>query len=79
MSTYDKLDSLIVDSIRAGRRSFSLIFNSKLVSKEAERISDMLGRDSDRIVDSRLQALRKRGLIRYLSFSGWVVISEEAA
>ena len=75
---YDKIDSMIVDAIKAGRRSFSLIFNSRLVSKEAERISGLLGRDADRIVDGRLQALRKRSLIEHRKGQGWVAISKEA-
>lgn len=76
---YDKIDSMIVDAIKAGRRSFSLIFNSRLVSKEAERISGLLGRDADRIVDGRLQALRKRSLIEHRKGQGWVAISKVAA
>ena len=78
MSTYDKLDDLIVNAIKSGKSSFSDIMKTA-VWDEALRISGFLGRDTDRIVDGRLQALRKRGLIRHLSFSGWVAISKEAA
>ncbi len=77
MSTYDKLDGLIVDAIKAGSNSFHLIFNRKRVLDEAHRISGATGRDTDRIVDSRLQALRKRGAIKYLHYRGWVALSKE--
>ena len=69
MSQYDKLDSLIVDSIKGGCHSFSAIHNSRGVFDEALRISIAVKRDQDRVVDSRLQALRKRGVI--VHFSGW--------
>ena len=71
MNTYEKLDSLIVQSIKAGSNSFILIFNRKRVLDEALRISSANGRDTDRIVDSRLQALRKRGLIVHVKGWGW--------
>ena len=73
MSQYEKLDSLIVETIKQGRNSFSFIFNSKLVLDEAHRISSANGRDTDRIVDGRLQALRRRGVIVYVTGWGWRV------
>lgn len=71
MSLYDKIDSAIVQSIKSGRNSFVLIFNSKLVLDEALRISSANGRDPDRIVDGRLQALGKRGVIVHVTGWGW--------
>ena len=73
MSQYDKLDSLIFQSIKAGSNSFILIFNRKRVIDEVKRISSATGRDTDRIVDGRLQALRRRGLIVYVTGWGWRV------
>ena len=70
MSTYDKLDGLIVDAIKSGNSSFSDIMKTA-VWDEALRISGFLGRDTDRIVDGRLQALRKRGLIVHVKGCGW--------
>lgn len=74
---YDKLDFLIVEAIKQGQRSFALIFTGKLVFDEAHRISSATGRDTDRIVDARLQALRRRGAIKYLHYRGWVALSKE--
>ena len=73
MSQYDKLDSLIFETIKQGRSVFSFIFNSKLVFDEAHRISSATGRDTDRIVDGRLQALKKRGVIVHVKGWGWRV------
>lgn len=73
MSQYDKLDSLIVEAIKAGSDSFILIFNRKRVIDEVKRISSATGRNTERIVDGRLQALRKRGVIVYFTGWGWRV------
>lgn len=72
MSQYDKIDSLIVDAIKAGRNSLSLI-NSRNVFDEALRIYSITKRNTDRIVDGRLQALRKRGVIVHVTGWGWRV------
>ena len=77
MSQYDKIDSLIVEAIKSGRNSFNLIFNTRPVLDEAHCISSINRRDTDRIVDGRLQALRKRGLIEHTKGRGWIV--KEAA
>lgn len=74
MSQYDKLDSLIVDAIKGGCCSFSAIHNSRGVFDEALRISIAVKRDQDRVVDSRLQALRRRGVIVHFSGWGWRVM-----
>lgn len=74
---YEKLDHLIVEAIKGGLNSFTPIFNSRNILKEAHRISNANSRDTDRIVDSRLQALRKRGLIEHAKGRGW--IAKEAA
>lgn len=71
MSTYDKIDSLIVDAIKSGSNNFKAIWSNRNILDEALRISGFLGRDTDRIVDGRLQALRKRGLIVHVKGWGW--------
>ena len=76
MSQYDKLDSLIVEAIKEGRNSLRNI-NSRSVFDEALRIYSITKRNTDRIVDGRLQALRRRGLIVYVTGWGWRV--KEAA
>ena len=77
MSQYEKLDFLIVEAIKSGLDSFTTIFNNRNVLKEAHCISSANGRDTDRIVDGRLQSLRKRGLIEHAKGLGW--IAKEAA
>ena len=74
MSQYDKLDALIVDAIKGGCHRFSAIHNSRGVFDEALRISIAVKRDQDRVVDSRLQALRRRGLIVYVNGCSWRVM-----
>lgn len=77
MSQHDKLDYLIVEAIKSGLNSFTPIFNNRNVLREAHRISSYNSRDADRIVDSRLQALRKRGLIEFKRPIGWVIKAEK--
>ena len=77
MSQYDKLDASIMDAIKGGCHSFAAIFKSRGVFDEAMRLSHAIGRDTQRIVDGRLQALRRRGLIVYYTGWGWRV--KEAA
>ena len=77
MSQYDKLDSLIVDAIKGGCHSFSSIFSGRSLFDEALRISIAVKRVQDRVVDSRLQALRRRGLIVYVNGWGWRVKEAE--
>ena len=71
MSQYDKLDSLIVDAIKGGCHSFSSILSGRSLFDEVLRLSHAIGRDSQRIVDGRLQVLRKRGVIVYVTGWGW--------
>ena len=77
MSQYDKIDSLIVDAIKGGCSSFASIFSGRSLFDEAMRLSHPIGRDAQRIVDGRLQALRKRGLIVYVTGWGWRVKEAE--
>ncbi len=60
---YEKLDSLIVAKIKDRHE---LLFASLTIGDvfiEAERIALATKRDIFRVIDGRLQALRKRGLI----------------
>ena len=67
MSKYIELDSMIVQSIRNGRDRFFV-----LCCGPTGRLADTLAgsdgwgrRSGDRVIDRRLQALRKRGQIRF--------------
>lgn len=64
MSQYDKLDSRILDVISL--RQGSPLYNRD-VNAEAERLAALTGREAFRVIDGRLQALRKAGKIRHLT------------
>ncbi|WP_202844741.1 hypothetical protein [Luteimonas saliphila] len=73
MSTFAILDGLIVDAIKSGRTKFNDIFSDE-VSKRAYYDRP---RDGYRLVDRRLQALRKRGAIAF-NKGEWTVCAHEA-
>ena len=77
MSQYEKIDALIVDAIKGGCHSFSAIYNSRSVFDEALRISMAIKLVQSRVIDRRLQALRRRGLIVYVTGWGWRVKEAE--
>lgn len=62
MADYTKMDHLIIEKIKSGAKSFSAIDNGD-VYREAQRLQDETGRPAFRVIDGRLQALRKKGLI----------------
>lgn len=78
MSQYDKLDLLIYEAIKTGARSFGTIESSD-AGVESKRLyaENPSGKLPFRHIDSRLQALRKRGLIEHAKGQGW--IAKEAA
>lgn len=73
MSTYQKLDAQIIESIMAGEHPLY----SRIVT-EAKRIAEATGREEFRVVDGRLTALRKAGKIAAdrKAPAGWVVVKE---
>lgn len=81
MSQYDKLDLLIFEAIKTGARDFGSISdqNGGAVRIESQRLyaDNPSGKPPFRHVDTRLQALRKRGLIEFKRPIGWRV--KEAA
>ncbi|KVX33435.1 hypothetical protein WT32_02505 [Burkholderia anthina] len=77
MSKYEKLDALIVASIDETPKKFAAV-NTGAAREESERLAREECRPTTfgevvgwRIVDRRLQALRKTGRIRSTS-KGWV-------
>ncbi|CAB5083465.1 hypothetical protein IST4116A_01243 [Burkholderia cenocepacia] len=77
MSKYEKLDALIVASIDETPKKFAAV-NTGAVREESERLAREECRPTTfgevvgwRIVDRRLQAVRKTGKIRSTS-KGWV-------
>lgn len=70
---YEKIDAMIVESIRFLREANFSVLSSGDVMDEAIRIANCTGRESFRVIDGRLQALKKRGLIRYVG-GGWRLV-----
>lgn len=71
---YSKLDAAILDRIAMGPMNFT-----KLQGGDVRDISEVLAKSdknrkpSFRFVDSRLQALRKAGKIKYNTKQGWML------
>ncbi|HDR9877504.1 TPA: hypothetical protein QDE50_10470 [Burkholderia cenocepacia] len=77
MSKYEKLDALIVASIDETPKKFAAV-NTGAVREESERLAREESRPTTfgevvgwRIVDRRLQAVRKTGKIKATS-TGWI-------
>ena len=72
MSQYDDLDRAITDRLGPDCAGMQLMFLfSHNVRTECDRIASKTGRDVFRVLDGRLQALRKRRVIEYSSRGGW--------
>lgn len=83
MSKYEKLDAAIVVSLGSEPKAFGLIFGGEVLS-ECERIAKEAGTGRSRygvepfrVLDRRLQALRKRGAICSTP-KGWVRVEVSA-
>lgn len=72
---YENLDSLIVKEIQSGSNTFAKIFNGAVVL-ESVNIADLTGREPFRVVDGRLQVLRKKGRINFNRSEGWYIAKE---
>lgn len=75
MSKYETLDALILDAVAARVHPFG----ARPVLSEADRLARETGRADFRVIDGRLQALRKAGRIKHLTkaesngSAGWVL------
>lgn len=73
MSKYAELDKLILSSVNYKPKSFSdIYFGSERGTPDISKVcqSMTVGKDEPaRVLDRRLQALRKRGLIQFVK--GW--------
>lgn len=69
---YSYLDMLIQQSIADGNNTFSKI-DSGEVYKQAQFLEGQTKSSAFRIIDRRLQALRKKGLIKYTTKEKWTV------
>jgi hypothetical protein len=71
MSDYSNLDSLILACLK-GKLGVPLrLIAAHEVREECERLGEATGREPFRILDGRLQALRKRWKIVFDSQAGW--------
>ena len=78
MSIYKKLDAALINSIKSGNNLLHRI-QSGAVTREAISIALLQSAEGWRIIDRRLQALRKANKIVYSSKTGWIVVEEVAA
>ena len=78
MSTYKKIDAALIANIGAGKRNLTYL-SGGMVGVEATNIAISKGGELFRIIDRRLQALRKAGKIVYGSKTGWTVVGEVTA
>ena len=75
---YTDFDALLIDAIKSGRVSFHRLLAAGHLMLEANKLAtpDWLGnRYVERVVDNRLQSLRKRGVLEYNSKTGWRVVA----
>lgn len=81
MDKYRKIDEMILARLsKIGPRSFSALLVGELAT-ECKRVSAILSKEKrvgsatqyDRLLDRRLQALRKDGKIKYES-KGWLLV-----
>jgi hypothetical protein len=70
---YTRLDAEIIEQISDGKKNFTSIYIA--VRMTVARMIESTGKKSDewRVVDRRLQSLRKAGRISYSGRGGWVI------
>lgn len=71
MSQYADLDKAILDRLDGGGDWPLHFLFAHEVRRECERLAKATGRESFRVMDGRLQALRKAGKIAYDTKTGW--------
>ena len=76
MTQYSEIDRCIIECIRSGQGIHPLY--DKRVNQEADRLAMRTGREDFRIIDGRLQALRKQGAIKYCSIVRAWIFTEAA-
>lgn len=72
---YSYLDMMIQQRIAAGANTHRQIDGGE-VYKQARWLSEATGREAFRIIDGRLQAMRKKGLIKYSTAEKWNIPHE---
>ena len=72
MSQFQRLDDLIVARIARKGIHFTPLFSANDVRDETQRLAVALDREPFRVLDGRLQALKRKGVIAYGTKTGWV-------
>lgn len=72
MSKYAELDAAILESIKGGRDTFVSLFRGT-TGALANQFAANANTEVDRVIDRRLQAIRKRGLIRFAAMRWHIV------
>jgi hypothetical protein len=72
VSQFQKLDDLILTRIAQKGIQFTPLFSSNSVREESVRLGKELSREPFRVLDGRLQALKRQCLISYGTKTGWV-------
>lgn len=69
---YSDLDAALIEKIKLGKTTFTMLV-SKFSDKALPFCVPSLGRqpEPDRVIDRRLQALRKKKLISFSPKTGW--------
>jgi hypothetical protein len=77
---YSKLDAAILFAIRHECTSFYQLESAEMVKREARALAELSPKDrrgdrkpAFRFIDSRLQALRKRGTLSFDRKNGWQI------
>lgn len=70
MSQYEKLDEMIIDRLCTGEIVELVRLGGGARAIECERIAALTGREAFRVMDGRLQALRKKKQIQFVSIAG---------
>lgn len=68
---YEKLDQMILNKVKWDTPTAFMYIFVRDVSEESERLATHK-HEGFRVLDRRLQALKKRGLIRAIRGKGWV-------
>jgi hypothetical protein len=73
MGQYDDLDKKILQRLKAKPGCIRGGFCTLVIRTEVNYLVEKTGREACRIIDGRLQALRKKELINFSIRSGWAL------
>lgn len=76
MSQYETMDKVILQTLEGSTGMPLLFLNAHAVREESDRLAGVTGREAFRILDGRLQSLRKRGEISFSSKKGWALATK---